>query len=67
MLYSLLPVLHPAVKMILLLSYLTNEVVVTECLWELLVLILRVHVDRRIRGWPRPEKKIWKIKEINGS
>jgi len=44
-LYSLLPGLHPAVKMILLLSYLTNEVVVTKCLWELLVLILGVQVD----------------------
>jgi hypothetical protein len=33
------------------LSYLTNEVVVNKCLWELLVLILGVHVDRRIRGF----------------
>ena len=27
----------------------------------------RLQVDRRIRGWLRPEKKNWKIKVINGS
>ena len=37
--------------MILLLSYLTNEVVATKCLWELLVLILGVQVDCRICGF----------------
>ena len=72
MLYSPLPGLHAAVKMILLLSYLTNEVVVTKCLWELLVLILGVQVDCHIRGFSYPllaaaQTEIWKIKEINGS
>ena len=34
---------------------------------SLIVMYIHTQTDPRIRGLPRPGKKIWKIKEINGS